>query len=141
MPLRFSWIFPSIRCPEKLFTSFEVKYRYWAYPLNASTYLKYFLVLQVFKNFFKYFKIINTKHCYWCLQVTHNFIIYLICFLFYFCIFILGMVFNIKGFLIKNKYCFWGDKNRFFYTFRKIHITEMLPESFIYKFLKLLIKV
>ena len=39
-------------------------------------YLKYFLVLQVFKYFFKYFKIINMKLCRQYLLVTHNFIIY-----------------------------------------------------------------
>ena len=32
LPLCFSWIFPSSRSPEKLFKSFEVNCRYWAYP-------------------------------------------------------------------------------------------------------------
>ena len=89
--------------------------------------LKYFLVLQVFKYFFKYFKIMNTKLCH------YNFIIY---FIFYFYI---RCGTHFKGFLIRINYCFWRD--RFFYTFRKIHISEMLPESFKDKFLKLLIQV
>ena len=88
-------------------------------------YSKYFLVLEVFKYFFKYFKIINTKLCHYCLLVTRNFITYFIYFLFYFFIFILGVVLNFEGFLIKNNYCFWflRDKNQFFYTFRKIYIS------------------
>ena len=53
----------------------------------------------------------------------------------------LVLVVNFKGFLIENNYCFSADKNRFFYTLRKIHILEMLPESFIDKFIKLLIQV
>ena len=59
-----------------------------------------------------------------------NFIIYFI--------FILGVVLNFKGLLIKN--ILKGQKS-FFYTFRKIHISEMLSEKFIEKFLKLLIQV
>ena len=53
----------------------------------------------------------------------------------------LDVVLHFKGFLIENQNSKSRFKNRFFYTFPNIRISEMLPESFIDKFLKLLIQV
>ena len=86
------------------------------------------VLFQVFQN--------NKHETFSLMLISHSILLFI---LFIFC-FNLGVVLNFKGFLIKNNLFLRGQKS-ISYTFRNIHILEMLPERFTDKFLKLLILV